>query len=247
MENVANAGAFPPTRWSVVLATRASDPTTSSGALACLCQIYWFPLYAFARRKGFSPEDAEDLTQTFFQTIIEHDLFATSDPVQGKLRTFLLRAFERDLLDARRAARRLKRGGGATILSLDFTNAENRFLAESVNVLPPEMEFDQAWARSILAASLAELEAIYAGQGKSVLFGGLKPFLSSTEPERAQYEQLATGLGFSRAAARQAVHRLREQYREMLRGLVADTLHNPTPASIQDELQALQAALRTAA
>ena len=247
MDTIGSPGSFPQTRWSVVLAARDVDAQTSRRALAELCEIYWYPLYAFARRKGFTPEDAEDATQEFFQTVVQKDIFAQTDTTLGRLRTFLLRGFERDLLDARREANRKKRGGGIEIISLDLRGAEERFQQEHLAAALPEAEFDHAWARTIVSAALQRVEREYSENGKEKLFAALKGFINVEEPERGEYDLVANALGMTRAAARQSVHRLRNRFREVVRGEVAETLANPTPVTIQDELETLRVALKAAA
>lgn len=242
-EVVANP-AFPPTRWSVVLSARRSDdPAAAHAALTELCRLYWFPLYAFARRSGWSPEDAADLTQDFFARLLEENLFARTDPAAGRLRSFLLVAFQRSLSDARRTALRQKRGGGRTVLSLDRELAEERLQQEPSLQLPPISTYDRLWATSVLAASVGQLEADYAGAGKSDQFTALKPFLSPPTADEPSYEDAATRLGVTIAAARQSVHRLRERYRVTLRRHIADTLSAPTEAAIEEELASLRLAL----
>jgi len=233
--------AFAPTRWSLVLAAREPGAGTSAHrALAELCRVYWWPLYAFARRQGLSPQEAEDATQEFFVAVVEEHLFARAEATRGSLRSFLLASFQRDLSDARKAERRQKRGGGRSIVSLDLLSAEERLAAEPCNGSTPESLFDRQWALAVLEAAVTRLEHDYAARGQAPLFIALRPFLTS---DSAQYEEACAALELSRAAARQAVHRLRERFGAALRSEIADTLANPSEEATDSELQALRAAL----
>lgn len=240
----ASGAAFPVTRWSVVLrAGTAGDEPARRTALAELCGLYWYPLYAFARRDDWTPEDAEDLTQAFFVRVLEEEIFTRTRPERGRLRTFLLTAFRHDLADARRTARRQKRGGEQVLLSIDRDEAEGRFLAEGALQVAPENGFDRHWALSVLAASVARLGEEYAAAGRAGQFAGLRVFLGFGDDGTADYDELAAHLAVTPAAARQSVHRLRERFRRVLRTHVADTLAEATDASVDAELDALRHAL----
>jgi RNA polymerase sigma-70 factor (ECF subfamily) len=245
MEDRTAAGAaFPKTRWSVVLnARRKDDPGAARSALAELCRTYWYPLYAFARRQGWTPEDAEDLTQTFFTRALETNLFNASEPSAGRLRTFLLTAFERDLLDARRDSRRLKRGGGQTAVSIDRDLAEDRFQREPALQTTPLADFDRQWAISVLSASVDRLASEYASGGKTRQFDTLRGFLGVENDPGGSYDEASSSLGLSKAGVRQAVHRMRERFRVVLRDEIADTLKEATDENIDHELDALRVAL----
>ena len=223
--------AFAPTRWSLVLAARGADRSVARVAIGELCRLYWYPLYGFARRKGFSPHDAEDVTQEFFLTLVESNLLSTPDPARGRLRSFLLTAFQHDLEDARRASRRQKRGGGMELLPLDTTGAERLFQLEPADPATPEAHFDRQWARAVLAGCLDHLRDQYATTGRAGAFEALRPFLNPDDAAGADYETAAVALQLTPGAVRQAVHRLRERFAELLRSHIADTLENPTPAA----------------
>jgi RNA polymerase sigma factor (sigma-70 family) len=238
------AAAFPLTRWSVVLQTRPDGQTGQSrAALEELCRQYWFPLYAFARRRGHSPADAEDLTQNFFAELISAKLFEVADPAQGRLRTFLLTAFQRRLADQHRREHALKRGGGQPPVSIDLDTAEDRFRAELADHETPESAFELRWAVALLDGAMTLLEQEYAEAGKREQFNVLRPFLTAAQAHSSGYEDLARHLKLSNVAARQAVHRMRERFRQILRNCVADTLREPTPAAVDEELAALKVAL----
>ncbi len=237
--------AFAPTRWSLVLAARGADRSVARVAIGELCRLYWYPLYGFARRKGFSPPDAEDATQAFFLHLVESNLLSSPDPARGRLRSFLLTAFQHDLEDARRASRREKRGGGVEMLHLDTTGAESLYQLEPADPATPEAHFERQWARAVLAGCLEHLREQYTATGRAGAFEALRPFLNPDDPSGASYEAAAEALQLTPAAVRQAVHRLRERFAELLRSHIADTLEDPTPAAIDAELLALRAALQT--
>jgi RNA polymerase sigma factor (sigma-70 family) len=238
------AAAFPLTRWSMVLQLRHDGETEQSrAALEELCRQYWFPLYAFARRRGQSPADAEDLTQSFFAELIDAKLFESADPAQGRLRTFLLAAFQRRLADQHRREHALKRGGGQPLVSIDLDLAEDRFRAELADHETPESVFELRWAVALLDAAMGSLEQEYVEAGKRPQFDALRPFLTAAQAHATGYEELAGQLKLSVVATRQSVHRLRERFRQILRQHVADTLREPTPAAVDEELAALKSAL----
>ena len=230
--------AFTPTRWTLVLAARGVDERVSVRALTELCDTYWYPLYAFARRQSLTPEDAEDAVQDFFARVLQQDLFAAADRSLGKLRTFLITVFARDLADARKAATRQKRGCGRPLLSLDAANAEERFAAEP-HGSSPETEFQRQWALLVLDAAMARTEKDFAESGRSSQFVALRPFLTS----EGSYDELCSALKITPAAARQAVRRMRAQFAAALRREIADTLERPTESEIDAELRALRRAL----
>lgn len=232
------------TRWSVVLQARQEgSPEHSRAALEELCRQYWFPLYAFARRRGLPPADAEDLTQSFFAELISARLFEVADPAQGRLRTFLLTAFQRRLSDHHRREHAQKRGGGQQLFSIDLDAAEIRFHAELADDETPESVFELRWAVALLDTAMSGLEREYVAAEKRPHFEALRPFLTAAQAHAEGYEELARTLSLSKVAARQAVHRMRERFRQILRDSVADTLREPTPAAVDEELVALRMAL----
>ena len=235
---------FPITRWSVVLQARQEgSPEHSRAALEELCRQYWFPLYAFARRRGYAPEDAEDLTQSFFAELLANRLFEVADPAQGRLRTFLLTAFQHRMTDHHRRDHAQKRGGGQPSISIDLEEAENRFRAELTEKETPESAFELRWAVALLDAAMSRLEQEYAATQKQKQFEVLRPFLTAAQAHTQGYDELATTLNISKVAARQAVHRMRERFRDILSDCVADTLREPTPAAVDEELAAVKMAL----
>lgn len=233
---------FPATRWSVVAAA-GSRPAEAHAAWSELYGIYWYPLYAYARRTGLSPENAEDATQSFWLRALAPGFLAAADPARGRLRTFLLTAFSRDLMDEKRNAARQKRGGGIEFIPLDTAGAEERYLAAPASSgSEPGRQFDAEWAAALLAAALTRVEAAYTASQRAPIFKALSPFLSSTGdlPNQAS---LATQLGMSHTALRQSLTRLRDHFRKALRATIADTLDAPTDPAIDEELLTLRAIL----
>jgi RNA polymerase sigma factor (sigma-70 family) len=235
---------FPATRWSIIAAAATGAGAGADGgkdsarmALGELCQLYWFPLYSFARRKGFCAEDAEDATQTFFLSIFESNMLASANPALGRMRTFLLKAFSEMLIDLQRAAGRLKRGGAAHFVPLDLSEAELRYETS------PALDFEAAWAAALIEGAVRKLEATYKESGRSAIFTALLPYLGTGSGDPPDQSQLAAQLGMSHPALRQALSRFRERFRATLRAAIADTLHNPTEAGIDEELRILGSVL----
>ena len=238
-----NSGAFPVTRWTRVGRLRG-DPNSKEGcrALEELCAAYWHPLYVFARRKGQSQEDAQDLTQGFFSKILKGDFLAGADQTQGRMRTYLLTAFTRFMADEWDKSKAIKRGGGVDFLSLDFDDGERRFMEEPAARQDHDQAYDRDWALSVIELSGAQLEKECTQVGKADLFSTLSPLITGSG-EAASYESLTDTTGMTVEAMRQTVRRLRLRYKEVLRRSIADTLENPTDAQVDAELRALRAAL----
>lgn len=236
-------GLFPATRWTQVSRLR-HDPESVEGrrALADLCQAYWYPLYAFARRKGQAQADAQDLTQGFFAKVLRGNFFAMAQAGDGRMRTYLLTAFTRHMADEWDRAQAKKRGGGVEVLSLDFDDGERRFLEEPASEDSLERIFDRAWARSVLERAGAQLEQECQSAGKAELFSAISPLITG-EGDASAYEELSRRTGLTVENLRQNVRRLRLRFRDVLREVIADTLDEPTPAQIDAELQALRAVM----
>lgn len=230
---------FDSTRWSLV-ATASGDDEASRAALGELAEAYGYPLYAFARRLGRSPEDAQDLVQSFFAEVIEKQALERADPERGRFRTFLLTAFRNHASKRRDHDRALKRGGGATTLSLDFEDGEARYAREPEGGLEAEQLFERRFAYVLLDRAMARLAERYrAGSTeKAERYEALRPFLDGEGPP---YREVAARLGISVTAVKVAVHRLRGHFREALRAEVADVIAdaNGVDAEIRDLLQAL--------
>lgn len=230
--------AFPPTRWSVVLAARGQAPAAAD-ALESLCRAYWFPLYAFVRRSGHPPHEAEDLTQAFFARLLaKHDL-ADVDREKGRFRSFLLASLQHFLSNERDRARAQKRGGGRAPVSFDAGDAETRYRLEPADPMTPEKLFDRQWARTLLAQVLAALEGEADAEGRAAQFEALKPFLA-VGCGAISHAEAAVRLGTTEGAAKVAVHRLRRRYRDRLRAEIARTVSSP--GQVDDEMRALFAA-----
>jgi DNA-directed RNA polymerase specialized sigma24 family protein len=233
---------FRTTRWSVIFSAGESGNPNNQAALAELCRQYWYPIYAFARRSGYDAPDSQDLTQSFFQHLLEHNALKIATPVRGRFRTFLLASFQNHASHFRERSRAVKRGQGHRLLSLDGEAAEDRYWSEPADHLTAEQIFDARWAITVLAQTKAQLSEEYASQGKSATFEALKSFLDPINAKNAQsYEQAADGLGVSVGAVKTLIHRLRKRYTALLREEVAHTILDP--ADIDEELRVLCDAL----
>jgi RNA polymerase sigma-70 factor (ECF subfamily) len=232
---------FATTHWSVVLAVGQGDSERRAQALEKLCHAYWYPLYAYVRRRGFGPEDAKDLTQGFFTTFLEKDYFSRADQSRGRFRTFLLTSIEHFLHGARERAGAQKRGGGRPVLSLDKSDAEGRYQREPRDELTPAKVFEKRWAATLLEEVLKKLRADFAARGRVELFDQVKPHLWREE-ETISYAQLSARLHVTLSALKTTVHRLRRRYRELLRNEIAQTVADPV--EVDDEIRYLIQVLR---
>ena len=220
------AGDFRTTHWSVVLTAGRGDSPAAPEALARLCRAYWYPLYAYARRRGCSPEDAEDLTQGFFESLLRREDLAHVTPAKGRFRTFLLAALGHYLANEWRRGQRQKRGGGQVLVSFDALSAEERYRLEPAAPQDPEHLFDRRWARTVMDEALDRLREDYARTGRADLFDLLKPALAG-EGSAPRRGELAARLGISVGAVDVALHRFRRRYGEIIRELIADTVSSP--------------------
>ena len=225
-------GFFATTRWTMVRAAGES----AGEALETLCSAYWFPLYAYVRRHGFSKEDAEDLTQAFFAKLLERRDIAGLKRENGRFRAFLLASMKHFLANERDRAARLKRGGNITHFPLDWHDADNRFQIADAGQVRPDAAFDREWAVALLGRVIDRLRDECTTDGKAERFEKLKPFLTAGKGE-IPYAHAASEIGIDEGAVRVAVHRLRKRYRELLKDEVAQTLSDP--AMVEDELAAL--------
>ncbi len=233
-------GMFPPTRWSVVLAATRRHSPESTRALEDLCRAYWYPLYAYVRRSGQSPHDAQDLTQEFFARLLEHHWLETADRERGRLRTFLIVALKHFLHKEWRRASAQKRGGGMVPVELDTQCAESQYAVDPTAGLAPDAAYDRQWALTLLDLALKRLEAEFATGSRAGDFGVLKGCLLAA-PGSFDYANIAARLGLQPGAARVAVHRLRKRFREIYREEIAQTLAEG--ADLKEELRHLAAAL----
>ena len=232
---------FAPTRWTVVLAAGRERTEQSDAALEELCRTYWYPLYVYVRRHSRTKEDAEDLTQAFFERVLEKNYFAGLDRERGKFRAFLLAALKHFLANEREKAHSQKRGGGAVSLPLDWQEADTRYRIEPADRLSPDKLFDRAWVLTLLERVIARLRGELVAAGKTELFAQLKPFLELAS-NAVSYAEAATALQMNETAVRVTVHRLRRRYRELLRDELTQTLADPQ--QFDEELRSLFAAFR---
>jgi RNA polymerase sigma-70 factor (ECF subfamily) len=217
---------FATTHWTVVRNARDGGSTEAGVALEKLCQTYWYPLYAFVRRQGYSPHDAQDLTQEFFARLLAKDYLADVDRGKGKFRSFLLAALKHFLANAWDCRNAQKRGGSATHLSIDAASAEQRYGLEPADPEDAERIFERRWALTLLDQVLDRLKSEFAAAGKADHFDQLKVVLTA-DKGTLPYVELARSLGMTEGAVKVAVHRLRQRYRELLRAEIAHTVSAP--------------------
>jgi RNA polymerase sigma factor (sigma-70 family) len=231
-----SAAWFTTTHWTVVLQAREPDPARSRDALEKLCRTYWPPLYAYIRRQGYRPEDAQDLTQEFFSRLLQKEWLDRLHHQRGKFRSFLLTFLKHFLSDERDRAHAQKRGGGQQALPLDEANAEERYNIEAVDSLTAEQLYERRWAQTLLEQAVGRLRAEYFAEDKGALYDTLKD-LQPGERGDVTYVELAARLGMSEAGIKSAVHRLRQRHREILREEIANTVSSP--AEIDEEIRHL--------
>ena len=217
---------FATTHWSVVLAARDDASTQGAEALEALCRTYWPALYAFVRSSGYSPEDAQDLTQEFFARLLARDYLRAVAREKGRFRTFLRMAFKRFLAKEWQRVRAAKRGHGVLPLPFDTVAAETGIGIEAMAARTPEAVYDRHWAFTLLGETVARLEREYRAAGKSSEFKALRPHLTA-ERGVIPYPELAAALGTTEGAARVAVHRLRKRFRETFREVIGETVSRP--------------------
>jgi RNA polymerase sigma-70 factor (ECF subfamily) len=232
---------FTTTSWTVVAHAGERESPEARKALAELCQVYWYPLYAFLRRRGYSPHEAEDLTQGFFADLLARDSLKRVDPSKGKFRSFLLASLQHFLSNRRDWDNRIKRGGKFPRLSLNFRDAESCYLLEPAHEATPERLFERRWALSLLDRVLGRLEREVNRDHKGPLFEQLKPTLMG-ESDAASYAHIGADLGMTEGAVKVAAHRLRKRYRVLLKEEVTRTLADPV--DFEQEINELFQALR---
>ena len=231
---------FVTTHWSVVVSARKKDSPESDAALETLCRTYWYPLYAYVRRQGHSPPDAQDLTQEFFARLLQKDYLKAAAREKGRFRTFLIVALKRFLANEWDRARAQKRGGGQHPLSLDTELAEQRYRIEPVEGATAERVFERRWALTLLDRTMTRLREEFGSAGKGEEFDGLKVCLTAERGE-ISYAEIAKALGINEGAARVAVHRLRKRFREIFREEIAHTVSSPD--EIEEEVRYLMGVL----
>ncbi|HVM48074.1 MAG TPA: sigma-70 family RNA polymerase sigma factor [Candidatus Acidoferrum sp.] len=231
---------FVTTHWSIVLAAANTGTADAQVALESLCRTYWYPLYAYARRRGQRVQDAQDLTQAFFARLLERRWMADADPARGRFRTFLLTAMSRFMADEWDKRRAQKRGGGVGHVPLQLEDAETRYGCEPADTCTPEQYFERRWALTLLDAVLQRLRAQYEAEGKGKVFAALHPSLAGNR-ESPPYRELGAQAGLSEGAVKVAIHRLRKRYRSLLREEIARTM--APGEDVDEELRHLFAAL----
>ena len=232
--------AFVTTHWSVVLAASQGASPQADEAMAKLCADYWYPVYAYLRRRGYGLEEAQDLTQEFFARLIERNYLAHLKREGGKFRSFLLTALNHFLANQWDQAQTQKRGGGRKILSLDEVDAEGRYLLEPVDNVTPEILFERRWALAVLDHVLERLRQEYAVSERADLFKQLQGFLSG-DRQGSSYAEVAAAHHISEGAVKMAVHRLRKRYGELLREEIARTVGSQQ--EVDEEIQYLLTAV----
>jgi RNA polymerase sigma factor (sigma-70 family) len=228
---------FPPTRWSLVGQVGDAQTRVAAEALETLCRAYWYPIYAFLRRSGHSPHDAQDWAQSFFEYLLENRVVEKARQDKGRFRSFLLATLKHFVSSERRRLSAQKRGGGQALISLDETLAENRYACEPADSHTPETLFELSWARTVLVRTAASLEKEFAAAGKKEVFARLQPYLQSGH-EGPSYAETARVLGKSEDAIKSSVQRLRQRFQQLLRAQIAETVHSP--AELETELQHLR-------
>ncbi|MDR3701196.1 MAG: sigma-70 family RNA polymerase sigma factor [Candidatus Sulfopaludibacter sp.] len=238
MHTLSGTSQFPTTRWTLVVA--ASDPhrTEARSALVSLCENYWYPLYAYLRRRGYPADQAQDLTQEFFIRVLEGRYLDRADPEKGRFRSFVLTSLKFFVADEEDRQRALKRGGGV-LVSLEFSSGEERYQREPAHDETPERIFERRWALSVLDRVVERLRNEFVQHGRPEHFERLKVLL--LEKSDTPYTALASEMNTSEGALKVAVHRLRKRYRDLFRQEIADTVADP--AEVESELRYLAAVL----
>jgi len=231
---------FSTTQWSVVMQAAQQDPQKAQAALEKLCRRYWYPVYAFVRRRGSGVHEAEDLTQGFFHFILTRQAFQKADPQKGRFRSFLLASLSNFLRDEHDRQQTWKRGGRHQFISLHEETPENIFRYEPVDGVTPEKHFERNWAAILVKRVLEELRREHENKGKAALFAGLHPLLTD-ESDGDDYDRLTQQLGMEKGAIKVALHRMRRRFGELLRREVAHTVEQPH--EVEEEIRQLLAAL----
>jgi RNA polymerase sigma factor, sigma-70 family len=227
---------FATTHWTVVLAAGRRHTPDSDRALEELCRTYWYPLYAYVRRRGYSKEDAEDLTQAFFTRFLEKNYLGSVNAERGRFRAFLLASLKHFLINDWKRSRRQKRGAGEALLSLDWSTADTQFQVAATAEPSPDKAFDREWALALLGKVVGRLQQECEADGRGQQFAELKIFLTAGKGALS-YAEPARKLGLDEGAVRVIVHRLRKRYRELLRDEIRHTLSDP--AQVEEEMRAL--------
>jgi RNA polymerase sigma factor (sigma-70 family) len=238
MHTLSGQSQFPTTRWTLVVAAGGPHRKDARSALVSLCENYWYPLYAYLRRRGYLAEQAQDLTQEFFIRVLEGRYLDRADPEKGRFRSFILTSLKFFVADEEDRQRAHKRGGGA-VVPLEFSSGEDRYQREPGHHETPERIFERRWALSVLDRVVENLRNEFVHHGRPEHFERLKVFLLGQS--HAPYAALAREMNTSEGALKVAIHRLRKRYRELLRQEITDTVADP--AEVESELRFLAAVL----
>ena len=238
MHTLPGSSQFPTTRWTLVVAAGDPQRKDARSALVSLCENYWYPLYAYLRRRGYAPDQAQDLTQEFFMRVLEGRYLDRADPEKGRFRSFILTSLKFFVADEQDRQRAQKRGGGA-IVSLEFSSGEERYQREPGHYETPDRIFERRWALSMLERVMERLRDEFVQHGRPENFERMKVFLLGQS--EAPYADLAREMNTSEGALKVAIHRLRKRYRELFRQEIADTVADP--AKVESELRYLAAVL----
>ncbi len=238
--NRSRAEVFNTTHWSVVVQAGANDSPQAAEALASLCRVYRYPLYAYVRRQGHSMEDSQDLTQEFVARLLERQSLRSAEPARGRFRTFLLTSLKHFLINEWNKANRAKRGGGRPLISLDAEETETRFRAEPADNRSPEKAYERRCAMVLLERVLDQLQDEFAAAGRGPVFEELKVCLTGANNENT-YAEIGRRLEMTEGNLKVTVHRLKQRYRELLRKEIALTVEGPE--AIDQEMRDLFAAL----
>lgn len=231
---------FPTTRWSVVLVA-GEDPDGARDALSSLCEAYWDPLYSFVRRRGFEPDDAKDLTQGFFLSLLERDDLRKLHPDAGRFRSFLCASVRHFISNEMNRAKALKRGGGVVTISFDAEEAEKRYRLEPRDDRDPEKVFERRWAFTVLRRAEQRLAREWKESGRKESFEELRPLVAGGGPH-GSYAGIAAEIGISEDALKMRIHRLRRRFGRLVRDEIAETVADP--AEVDDELRYLLSVVR---
>jgi RNA polymerase sigma factor (sigma-70 family) len=238
MHTFPGSSQFPTTRWTLVVAAREPQRKDARSALVSLCESYWYPLYAYLRRRGYPADEAQDLTQDFFVRVLEGRYLDRADPDKGRFRSFILTSLKFFVADERDRQSAIKRGGG-TVLTLEFSSGEEWYQREPSHDETPERIFERRWALAVLDRVVGKLRNEFLHHGRPEHFERLKVFLLGQSD--APYAAMAQEMNTSEGALKVAIHRLRKRYRELFRQEIADTVTDPT--EVETELRFLAAVL----
>ena len=238
MHTLTGPSQFPTTRWTLVVAAADPQRKEARSALVSLCEGYWYPLYAYIRRRGYPADQAQDLTQEFFIRVLEGRYLDRADPEKGRFRSFMLTSLKFFVADEQDRQRAYKRGGGM-VVPLEFSSGEDRYLREPAHDETPERIFERRWALSVLNRVVERLRNEFVQHGRPEHFERLKVFLLGQS--EAPYAALAGEMNTSEGALKVAIHRLRKRYRDLFRQEIADTVADP--AEVESELRFLAAVL----